>query len=178
MNSRQRLAIVAMVLSAWFWAVHASLSVLSASPQPIGQGTTQAQVDVNMGETCPVLTYKQPPMPDKIRLALANRQQYQLVISADTFALSPESDRAYVRAAGELVSERLSALGYSPLPSLVNDHITFLSGDKASKKNVWAAIQEMADIVGTSDRPHLLRRPRIGRAKPARSHPRRLRQAG
>jgi hypothetical protein len=108
-------------------------------------------VAVKVVESCPNLTYTQPPPPDKIRMALANRKQYQLVIAADTFELAANSNRAYVGKTGELVSGRLSDLGYSPLPSLERERIAFLSGRNASKARVWDAIKEMADLVDTHD---------------------------
>ena len=99
----------------------------------------------------PLPTYRPPPNPDEIDLALnKERKRYRLVIGAGKFSQSQGMDRNFVAPTAADVDQALDQVGFSPLPSLPKDH-PYLADEGATKQAVNDALKTMAQVMSDKD---------------------------
>jgi len=108
-----------------------------------GAATPQMNLLQTITAMCPAPNYIPPPEPDDVGLIWNKSNRYQLVIGVDEYALSPASNRAFVRRTAQTVSARLTELGFAPLPMFAMSKEPFLSGASATKEMIWQAVREM-----------------------------------
>ena len=96
--------------------------------------------------TCASPAYRPPSDDDVIQEAWGKRKKFRLVIGAGKYKLTPDKDRNFIAPTAAFVDSKLEKLGYKALPSLQQSPL--IVDAAATKPNIVAALQEMAQQVG------------------------------